>query len=251
MMIIDAHAHVSPTSHGSTENYLEQLRRGGIHQGVICPGGMIDVRKMNDFIFGKSRPNPTPKNEYVGESVQSHPNLVGLACVDPTAPNAAEELEQLLKAGRKGLMISPIVHRFNFGDDPVAALAALCGDYQAPIYSHVAFRPGANSEDFIALARRFPRTSFVLEHVGLGPADEAAATAAAELDNFFVETSMDSYLHVLGTVKKAGASKVLFGSEYPLSHPALELQKILLLPITESEREQILGGNARNLLRLG
>lgn len=62
---------------------------------------------------------------------------------------------------------------------------------------------------------------------------------------------MSSYLHVLGTVEKAGASKVLFGSEYPLSHPALELQKILLLPITEAEREQILGGNARNLLRLG
>jgi uncharacterized protein len=251
MTIIDAHAHVSPTSHGSTENYLEQLRRGGIHQGVICPGGMIDVRRMNDFIAGKSKPEAVPKNEYVAESVHSHPNLFALACVDPTAEHAAQELERLLRAGRLGLMISPLVHKFSFGDESVAALAALCGHYQVPIYSHVAFRPGANTEEYVQLARRFPQTNFVLEHVGMGHADEQAAAAAAELDNFFVETSLANYLHVLGTVKRAGATKVLFGSEYPLSHPAVELQKILLLPITEGEREQILGGNVRNLLRIG
>jgi uncharacterized protein len=51
-------------------------------------------------------------------------------------------------------------------------------------------------------------------------------------------------------VKKAGAHKVIFGSEYPLSHPAVELKKILLLPITEAERERILSENIRELLRL-
>lgn len=250
-MIIDAHAHVSPTTHGSAENYLEQLRGAGIQRGVICPGGMIDVRKMNDYIAGKARPDTTPKNDYVERSLQDHPELLGVACVNPLDPQAVDTLEALLQAGRLGLMISPLVHPFSFTDALVAPLASLCGEREVPIYSHVAFRRGADSVDYIELARRFPRTNFILEHIGLGPADEEATAAAAELDNFFVETSMDSYLHVLGTVKRAGASKVIFGSEYPLSHPALELTKVLLLPISDGEREKILGGNIRQLLRLG
>ena len=86
--------------------------------------------------------------------------------------------------------------------------------------------------------------------MGALPTDGEAANAAAEMDNFFLETSLSSYLHVVETVKKTGASKVIFGSEFPLSHPALEMKKVLLLPITDGQREQILGGNIRELLHL-
>lgn len=250
-MIIDAHAHVSATSYGSTERYLEQLEQSGIQQGVICPGGMLDVRRMNDYITGKIKPDTTPKNEYVEQSLRSSSELHGLVGVDPLDPRAAEVVERYLKRGFRGLMVSPLIHKFSFTDDVLAPLASLCGDYQAPIYSHVAFRPGANTVEYVQLARRFPRTNFILEHMGASPVDHDATTAAAELDNFFLETSLSNYLHILETVKEAGASKVIFGSEYPLSHPAVELKKILLLPITESEREKILGGNIRELLRLG
>lgn len=250
-MIIDAHAHLSATSYGATEQYLQVLRDSGIDQAVVCPGGMLDVRKMNDFVFGPKKPDTTPRNDYVGQSARAHPVLHPFACVDPTSPEAPAQLEALLQQGFKGLLVSPLVHRFTFLDDAMGELAALCGEHGAPVVSHNGWRPGANTADYVQLARRFPRTPFILEHMGAPPADVEAASAAAELDNFFLETSLGSYLHVVETVKQAGASKVLFGSEYPLSHPALELKKVLLLPITEGEREQILGGNIRGLLGLG
>ncbi|WP_437680076.1 amidohydrolase family protein [Sorangium sp. So ce131] len=248
-MIIDAHAHVSPTSYGSTENYLEQLRQGGIQGGVICPGGMLDVRQFNAYITGKSKPDVVPKNDYVDRSLRSNPALYGLVCVDPCAPDATEVAARYLKSGFRGLMVTPLVHKFSFGDDVMAPLASLCGEHEAPIYSHVAFRPGANTCDYVALARRFPKTPFILEHMGAGHVDNEASAAAAELDNLFLETSLSSYLQILLSVKQAGASKVIFGSEYPLSHPAAELQKVLLLPISEGERDKILCGNIRALIR--
>lgn len=249
-MIIDAHAHVSPTTYGATEQYLEVLSQSGIEQAVICPGGMLDVRKMSEFVSGQKKPDTVPKNDYVARCVESSPRLLGMACVDPAAPRAVEKLEGFLAQGFRGLMVSPLVHKFSFTEDAMADLARLCGEHGVPVISHNGWRPGANTADYVLLARRFPRTNFILEHLGALPVDVEAADAAAELDNLFLETSLSSYLHLVGTVKKAGASKVLFGSEYPLSHPALEMRKIFLLPITDGEREQILGGNIRGLLHL-
>jgi predicted TIM-barrel fold metal-dependent hydrolase len=249
-MIIDAHAHVSPTTYGSTEQYLEVLRQSGIDQAVICPGGMLDVRKMSEFVSGQKKPNAIPKNDYVDEGVQSSPRLVGMACVDPCDPEALEKLEQYLEQGFRGLMVSPLVHKFSFPEDRMADLARLCGERGVPVVSHNGWRPGANTADYVLLARKFPRTNFILEHMGALPTDGEAANAAAELDNYIQETSLSSYLHIVETVKKTGASKVIFGSEFPLSHPALEMKKVFLLPITDGQREQILGGNIRELLHL-
>jgi uncharacterized protein len=249
-MIIDAHAHVSPSEYGSTEAYLELLRRGGIQRGVISPGGMLDVRRMGEFVTGRERPNVVPRNDYVVQSVEAHPLLLGFACVDPRAPGALEELARHLDQGFRGLMVSPIVHGFCFNEGVLDELVSLCGERQVPVVSHIAFRSGANTPDYVRLARRFPRTNFILEHMGAPPADQDATTAATELDNFFLETSLGSYLHIVHTVRCVGASKILFGSEFPLSHPALEMQKVFLLPVSDGERERILGGNIRELLRL-
>ncbi|AKT37630.1 amidohydrolase family protein [Chondromyces crocatus] len=250
-MIIDAHAHVSPTSYGSAELYLQQLAQGGIAQGVVSPGGMLDVRQMGAYISGQLKPDLVPKNEYVDWGLGLSGGLHGFACVDPCTETAPETLERYLRQGFRGLMVTPLVHKFSFGDDVLAPLMEVCAAHGATVCSHVAFRPGANTADYVRLAERHPNTPFILEHMGAGPADSEATAAATRLDNLYLETSLGSYLHIAETVKRAGASKVIFGSEFPLSHPVVELQKLLLLPISSGERDKILGGNIRHLLRIG
>jgi predicted TIM-barrel fold metal-dependent hydrolase len=41
---------------------------------------------------------------------------------------------------------------------------------------------------------------------------------------------------------------VVFGSDYPYSHPRIELEKIFLLGLSDKDTESILGGNVRRLL---
>ena len=86
--------------------------------------------------------------------------------------------------------------------------------------------------------------------MGFGPADQEAIDAAKSLPNFFLETSTGNFLNIQEAVKKVGSSKVIFGSEYPLSHPAIELQKIMMLDVSDRERTDILAGNIKNLLKL-
>lgn len=250
-MIIDAHAHISTTDYGNVELYLEQLKVAGIQQGVVVPGGMLDVRRMTDYITGGRKPDSViPNNHYVQESCAAQPSLWGFHCSNPHDANALEELEKSFQQGRRGLKLSPMSHQFSFASKAVAALAACCGEYGYPVYSHVVFSPGASTARFVGLARQFPKTNFILGHMGFGPADREALEAAVELDNFFLETSTGSFLHIQEVVRKAGAGKVIFGSEFPLSHPAVELKKILLLEIPAGDQDKILCRNIRDILHL-
>jgi len=252
MTIIDAHAHISETDYGNVGIYLEQLKEAGIPQGVVVPGGTLDVRRMTDYITGRATPeNVIPNNAYVEQTCKVHPStLWGLICIDPHEDNALAALEKGLREGYRGLKLSPITHQFSFASKAVNNMAACCGEYGYPVYSHVVYSPGAATARFVALARQFPKTNFILGHMGFGPADQEGLAAAVELDNFFLETSTGSYLHIQGAVRKAGPGKIIFGSEFPLSHPKVELEKILLLKLPESEREKILGGNIQALLGL-
>lgn len=251
-MIIDGHAHISDTDYGNVDLYLAQLKEAGIDQGVVVPGGMMDVRKMTDYITGRAQPEkPVPDNAYVAKSCQAHAStLHGFVCVNPHDANAPETAETSFKQGSRGLKLSPMSHQFSFASKALAALASLCGEYGYPVYTHVLFSPGASTTRVVALARQFPKTNFILGHMGFGPADREALEAAQELDNVYLETSCGNYLFIKEAVALAGAGKIIYGSEFPLSHPAAELQKVLLLDLPDGERDKILGGNILALLKL-
>ncbi|MGE5529877.1 MAG: amidohydrolase family protein [Patescibacteria group bacterium] len=251
-MIVDAHAHLSETPYGGAGKYLAVLRGSGIDQGVVVPGGMLDVRKMTDYITGRAKvENPIPNNRYVRAACRTAGGkLHGMICLDPHDGNALADLEAGLREGDRGLKLSPLSHEFSFASRAVADLAACCGAYGVPVYSHVVYSPGASTARFVGLARQFPRTNFILGHMGFGPADGEGLAAAATMDNLFLETSTGSYLHLVEALRRAGPGKLIFGSEFPLSHPAVEIQKILLLDLSDGERELILGGNISALLHL-
>lgn len=251
--MIDAHAHISNSDYGNVGIYLQQLKEAGIDQGITVPGGMVDVRKMTDYITGRSKPeNPVPDNAYVLRSVKADPaNLRGFICVDPHAGGALQTLEQGLRDGFQGLKFSPLTHQFSFASRAVQDLVSFCESCGFPVYTHTLYSPGASTSKLIALAKQFPKVNFILGHMGFGPADQEGLEAAVALDNFFLETSTGSYLHIKQAVKRAGAGKIIFGSEFPLSHPKAELEKILLLGLKGDETDKILGENIQALLPSG
>lgn len=251
--MIDAHAHISNSDYGNVEIYLQQLKEAGIGQGVVVPGGMVDVRRMTDYITGRSKPESLiPDNPYVLQALRANPStLKGFNCIDPHSQDALKMLEQGYKDGFQGLKFSPLTHQFSFTSKAVQDLVAYCESCGFPVYTHTLYSPGASTSKFVALAKQFPRVNFILGHMGFGPADQEGLEAAATLNNFFLETSTGSYLHIKETVKRAGPGKIIFGSEFPLSHPKAELEKILLLDLSDDGKDKILGGNIQGLLPSG
>lgn len=249
-MIIDAHAHLV-REYGSVELYLQQLKDAGIDGGVVVPGGMVDVRRLTEYVTGRADPSSDPPdNEYVRNATRAHPQLVGFYCVNPHADGAVEALVSAFEAGSRGLKLSPLSHRFSFSGRAVAELVECADAFGLPVYSHVLYNPAVSTEKFVSLAKQFPTVPFILGHMGFGPADEEAIQAAVDLDNFYLETSTGNPLQIRQAIERAGAGKVIFGSEFPLSHPKVELEKILCLGLSDEDEERVLWRNIYELARI-
>lgn len=98
------------------------------------------------------------------------------------------------------------------------------------------------------LAREFRGVSFVIPHLGSFADDWAAQRAftrmLAEQPNLYTDTSgVRRFDVLLSAVRRAGASKVLFGSDGPWLHPGVELAKVELLGLSPGDRALVLGGN--------
>jgi predicted TIM-barrel fold metal-dependent hydrolase len=103
------------------------------------------------------------------------------------------------------------------------------------------------------LAREYPEVAFVIPHLGSFADDWRAQQALidhlARHPNVYTDTSGVRRFDILReAVARAGAHKLLFGSDGPWLHPGLELAKVRLLGLPPAQEELVLGGNALRLL---
>jgi len=102
------------------------------------------------------------------------------------------------------------------------------------------------------LAAEYPDVAFIIPHLGSFSDDWRAQIALIDQvsrhANIYTDTSGVRRFDLLGeTIKRAGASKVLFGSDGPWLHPGVELHKVRSLRLSADDEKLVLG---ENLLRL-
>ena len=105
-----------------------------------------------------------------------------------------------------------------------------------------------------AWRRRHPEVPWIVPHLSSFADDWQAQKALIELlvrlPNVFTDTSEVRYFDLLAeAVARAGAHKVLYGSDGPYLHPAPELAKIRALHLPPEEQELVLRGNILRLTR--
>jgi predicted TIM-barrel fold metal-dependent hydrolase len=102
------------------------------------------------------------------------------------------------------------------------------------------------------LAQEYPTVSWVIPHLGSFADDWRAQLALidhlARHPNVYADTSAVRRFDLLAdALRRAGPEKLLFGSDGPWLHPAVELAKVRLLGLSPAGERLVLGGN---LLRL-
>ncbi len=154
-----------------------------------------------------------PDNSHVAQLVASAPHLlVGFAFIDPGSANPVDEARSWIEdAGMAGLKLHGWLHRIPLLSDPVQQLAEYAGQQQVPILLHPGLGPG-RADDLDELIRAHPQTTFIVPHL-----DEDAIDVAARRANVFLDTSglgMTSR-HLKRALRRAGAGKLIFGSDAP------------------------------------
>lgn len=104
------------------------------------------------------------------------------------------------------------------------------------------------------LAREYPDLNFIIPHLGSFADDWRAQLAfldhLARHPNVYTDTSGVRRHDLLAeAVRRAGARKVLFGSDGPWLHPAVELARVRALGLLPEDERLILGVNFLRLVR--
>jgi predicted TIM-barrel fold metal-dependent hydrolase len=104
------------------------------------------------------------------------------------------------------------------------------------------------------LAAEYPDVAFIIPHLGSFSDDWRAQQALidplARHANIYTDTSGVRRFGLLEeTCRRAGAHKVLFGSDGPWLHPGVELAKVKLLGLAPADERLVLGGNWLRLVR--
>jgi hypothetical protein len=245
-MIVDAHAHIWESFMNFQCPPIEEILRLMDRSGI----GMTLVSSLSGLLHT----DPHEDNLYVRELVEgNHQRFRGVAVVTPYAgERAVFELETCLRDYRfVGLKLHPWIQGYYGGADFLAPILELCQDYSVPVLFHTGTPPYAQTFHIWVQAKRFPRVTFILGHMGLNYQWHDALEVGKTCSNTMFDTSGISYAFaVKRLIQELGSDRVLFGSDNPFLIPDVELNKLLHLELPERDLELILRENAVRIFHL-
>ncbi len=176
--------------------------------------------------------------------------------------NPAGELERCVRElGFKGVKILPPYHLFYPNDNSLYPVYAKAEELRIPVMFHTGSSvfSGARLKygdplfiDDIAVD--FPGLTLIMSHSGRGFWYDSAIFLSRLHQNVYMEIAglpPQNLLHYFPDLER-NADKILFGSDWPsVPHVRRNIEAIRNLPIGESAKVKILGGNAARILGLG
>lgn len=214
------------------EPYLRRARKAGIDKTVV---------------FAPFHTNYDEANRQVARIIRRYPGrLIGFAFVHATrdAGRIFRMVERARRWGFRG------IKSHGFEAMPTRELCEAARAFRMPLLADVAGR----AEVVDLLASQFPDVNFIIPHLGSFADDWRAHQRVIDqlvrYPNVYTDTSgIRRFDYIVEAIKRAGARKVLFGSDGPWLHPGLELHKVRLLGLPADQEALILGGNIIRLLR--
>jgi len=239
-MIIDCHCHAGKgdrlTAPWNTDaplaSYLRRARNAGINKTIVFAPFHSDYDKAN---------------RQVARIIRQYPDrLIGFAFVHASrdAGRIFSMVERARKWGFRGIKMH------GFEAMPTREACEVARAFRMPFLIDVV----GHAEVVDMLAPQFPDVNFIIPHLGSFADDwkthQQVIDQIVRYRNVYTDTSaVRRFDYLVEAVKRAGASKILFGSDGPWLHPGIELHKIKLLRLPQDQEAAILGGNAVRLLR--
>ncbi len=262
MRVIDCHCHIYPQkiAHKAVEAigdfYHIPMQMDGTIGTLLKEGGLAGV---TDFLVHSVATTPhqvKSVNEFVAKEVSLFPDkLIGFGTLHPESQDIKGDIEHLIALGLKGVKLHPDFLGIPIDDERYFEIYERA-EGRLPICFHTGDDryDYSNPNRVAPLLKRFPNLTVIAAHFGGYTVWEEASYALAGAPNLYVDCSSSLFAltpkKATEIVRRYGADRVLFGTDYPMWNPRGELERFDKLDLTQSERENILFKNAEALLGL-
>ncbi len=256
MTIIDTHAHIYPDAIAQKaaasigEFYDIPMCKDGTLGTLLSLGDEAGISRFLVHSVAVTWERVHSINDYLMRTVSEHPDrLIGFGTMHPDHPQARAELERIKAGGLKGVKLHPDFQYFDLDDPKAIALFEEMADLSLPLLTHMGDKRYTYSQParLERALKAVPDLRVIGAHLGGWSVwDEAWKTLAGH-PNVWVDCS--SSLYALGPEKAAeiirryGTDRVFFGADYPMWNPVEEVQRLLALPLTPDEQEDIFHRN--------
>ncbi|WXG44086.1 MAG: amidohydrolase family protein [Promethearchaeati archaeon SRVP18_Atabeyarchaeia-1] len=264
---------------GNPEKLIKEMDGAGIDKSVVFT---VDWGK--GFVPGlRVGAEIDECNKFVLDAVKKYPDrLVGFIAVDPRRKNAVETVERGLKEwGMKGIKFYPPTG-FYPSDDACTPVYRIALDYGVPVLSHTGpvsgpFYMKCTHPMYIdEAAGKFPELQIIMAHAGWGAWLDEVIAILITRPNVYADISawgqtshyydINYLVMSLRRLVNTAHSRILFGSDWGWAKSVLSqkdwvkfireyqvpdaLKAIGIKNFTPKERSEILGENAKKLLKI-
>jgi hypothetical protein len=260
--IIDTHAHLRlgdddalfPTQPKGTDELLKLDDAAGVEHSAL----IVIARR------GQPERTRTQNDAVLAAAGQSQGRFYAVVSVHPADGDAAlAELERVAALGARVVKLHPNTQNFDVADPAVAAVAQKCGALGLVVLfdSYKPWDPGEMGK-LLLLSVQQPKTRFVLAHMGFSGFREVVNFAMvgklgmggnvwfdlSAIASTYADSPLEAEL--VWTLRKVGIDHVLFGSDWPVDTPAVAVDAVRRLGLTDEEQKRVLHDNAAGLLGL-
>lgn len=261
--IIDAHCHIYPEKIAakaaiSVGNfYKEAPACGGTVEELLEKGSAVGVDRFVVQSVATAPKQVASINTFIADEVaKAKGRLIGFGTLHPESEDIKGDLEHLRELGLKGVKLHPDIQGFKIDDYRCLKIYELCEEAGLPILMHTGdFRYDmSNPNRLIPVMKIYSGLTVIGAHFGGWSMWERASEELAELPNLLVDCSSSlSYIpteKAREILRRYGAERVLFGTDFPLHSPIDEMRLFEALDLEEWEKEAVLSGNVKRLLKL-
>ena len=260
--VIDSHCHIYPDKIAVKATAATEVFYGINHTKLDGTVSMLleEGTKAGVSHFIVQSVATTPKqvssiNNFIAKTVKDgNGRFTGLGTLHPDSSDIEGDIEELISLGLKGVKLHPDIQRFKVDDYRCLKIYEKC-EGRLPILIHTGDKryDYSNTNRLIPILEIYKNLTVIGAHFGGWSLWEKAGSELCEkaFPNLYVDCSSSFYAlsdkQIISLISAYGEDRVLFGTDYPMWNPRVEIKRFMSLRLNKETREKILYKNACRL----